>query len=76
MSIKNNKLKINTKTVRTAIKQDLSSNLNPFDYSIRSVLENKTNANSHPNIGSLKIAAEEEWNEMYDDFILKAFKSF
>ena len=27
-----------------------------------SVLENKTNATSHPNIGSLKTAIEVEWN--------------
>ena len=40
------------------------------------VLENKTNATSHPNIGSLKTAIEEEWNKMSEKFILKACKSF
>ena len=35
---------------------------NPLNYTLWSVLENKTNATSHPNIGSLKIAIEEEWN--------------
>ena len=35
------------------------------------ILGNKTNATSHQNIGSLKTAIEEEWNE---EFILKACK--
>ena len=41
------------KTVRTAIKQDLSTDFNPFDYAMWGVLENKMNATSHPNMGSL-----------------------
>ena len=48
-----NKLKVHEKTVRTAIKQNLSPDPNPFDYAIWVVLENKPNATSHPNIGSL-----------------------
>ena len=48
-----NKLKVHEKTVRTAIKQDLSPDLNPLDYVIWGVLKNKTNATSHPNIGLL-----------------------
>ena len=60
----------------TAIKQDLSPDLNTFDYVIRGVLENKTNATSHPNIGSLKTAIEEEWNKMSEEFISKGCKSF
>ena len=35
-----NELKVHKKTVRTAIKQDLSPDLNPLDYTIRGVLEN------------------------------------
>ena len=35
--------------------------LNPLDYAIWGALENKTNATSHPNIGALKTAIEEEW---------------
>ena len=35
----------------------------PLDYAIWGVLENKTNATFHPNIGSLKTAFEEEWNK-------------
>ena len=55
-----NELKVQEKTVRTTIKQDLSLNLNPLDYAIWGRLENKTNATSHPNIGLLKTAIEEE----------------
>ena len=40
------------------------------------VLKNKANATSYPNIGSLKIAIEEEWNKMFEELILKACKSF
>ena len=58
--------------MKTAIKQDLSPDLiNPLDYAIWGILENKTNATSHPNIASLKTAIEEEWNKMSEEFILK-----
>ena len=40
------------------------------------VLENKTNATSNPNIGSLKTATEEEWNKISEEFIFKACKPF
>ena len=53
-----NELKVHEKTVRTLIKQDLSPDLYPLDYAIWDVLENETNATSHPNIGSFKIAIE------------------
>ena len=46
----------------TVIKQDLSPDLNLLDYAIWGVLGNKTNAASHPNIGSLETAIEKEWN--------------
>ena len=52
------------------------SDLNLLDYAIWGVLENKTNATSHLNIGSLKTANKEKWNEMSEEFILKACKSF
>ena len=55
-----NELKFHKKTVTTAIKQDLSTELDPLDYAIWSVLENETKATSHPNIGSLKTAIEKE----------------
>ena len=71
-----NELKVHKKTLRTAIKQDLSPGLNSLHYTIWGVLENKTNATSHPNIGLLKISIEEEWNKMSEEFILNACKSF
>ena len=49
-----------------------SADLNPLDYAIWGVLENKSIATSYPNIGSLKTAIEEEWNKMSEEFILKA----
>ena len=49
----------------------LSPDLNPLDYTIWSILENKTNATSHPNIDLLKTAIEKEWNKMSEKFILK-----
>ena len=63
------------KTVRTAIKQDLSPDQNSLDYVIMDDLENKTNATS-PNIGLLKITIEKESNKMSEEFNLKAWKSF
>ena len=57
-----------------AIKQNLSPDR--LDYAIWGVLENKTNVSSHPNIGWLMTAIEEEWNRMSEEFILKACKSF
>ena len=59
------------KIVRTEIKLELSLALYPIDYALSSVSENKTNATSHPNIGSFKTAIEEEWNKMSEEFILK-----
>ena len=53
-----------------------SSELKPLDYAIWGVLENKTNATSHQNIGSLKTAIEKKWNQISGEFILKACKSF
>ncbi len=38
------------------------------------ILENKMNATSHQNVGSLKTDIEEEWNKMSEEFILKAYK--
>ena len=69
-------MKVPEKTVWTVIKQDLSLNLNPLDYAIWVILENKTNAASHLNISSLKTDIEGEWNKMPEEFILKACKSF
>ena len=59
-----NELKVNEKTVGTIIKQDLRPDLTPLDYAIWGILENKSNATSHPNIVLFKTAIEREWNEM------------
>ena len=59
-----NELKVHKKTLRTEVKEDFSSNLNPIDYALLGVLENKTNATFHPNICSLKTDIEEDWNKM------------
>ena len=71
-----NELKVHEKTVRIAIRQDLSPDLSLLDYATWGILENKTNETYHPNIGSLKTAIEEEWNKMSEEFILKACESF
>ena len=78
MSIRkhSNELKVHEKTVRTAIKQNLSPDINSLEYVTWGILENETNTTSHPNIGSLKTAIEEEWNKMSQEFILKTRKSF
>ena len=73
---KAHELKVLKKTVRTAIKQDLSPDLNPLDYATWGILENKTNATSYPNIGLLKTAIEKEWHKTPKEFILKVCKSF
>ena len=44
-----------------------SPDLNPLDYAILGILENKTNATSHSNIGLFKTAIEEEWNKCQKD---------
>ena len=67
-------MKVHEKTVRRAIKQYLSPDLNSLDYAIWGVLENKTNAASYPNTGSLKIAILEEWKKMSEKFSLKGCK--
>ena len=71
-----NELKLFEKTLRIAIKKNLSPGFNPLDYVIQSFLGNKVNATPDPNIGSLKTAIEKEWNKMTEEFILNAWKSF
>ena len=53
-----------------------SAELNIPDYDRGSVLENKTHATSHSNIGSLKTASGEEWNKISEEFILRTCKLF
>ena len=71
-----NESRVHEKTVGTAIKQDLSPDLNLLGYTRRGVLENKTNTTSHQNVCTFKTAIEEEWNKMSEEFISKACKSF
>ena len=47
----------------------------PLDDDIRGILENKTNATSHPNTGSLKSAIEEGGNRTSEESIYEACKS-
>ena len=68
-----NELKVHEKTVKTAIKEDLSSDRNLLDYAIWGVLETKTNPTSLPNIGSLETGIEEEWNKMSEEFLSKTY---
>ena len=70
------KLKVDKKTVNTAIKQDLSPKINPLDYTLWGILENKTNATFHSNICSFKTAVDDKLNKMSEEFILKASISF
>ena len=59
-----NELKVHEKIEDS--KQDFSPECTPLLYwTLWGVLENKTNATSHSNIGSLKTAIEEEWNKMF-----------
>ena len=75
---------LNTKTKPKKISKITGASLLPpsspdcklLDYAIGDISENKTNVTSHPNIGSLKIAIEEEWIKMSEEFILKACKLF
>ena len=53
-----------------------SPHLNPLDYAKLGVLEMKIHETSHRNIGSLKTSIEEEWNRMFEEFILKPCKLF
>ena len=64
-----NELKVHKKTVRTAIKQDLSPDFNFLDDAICDVLKNKINTTSHSNIDSLKTNIDEKWNKMSVEFI-------
>ena len=47
--------------IQIYIKQDFSLDHNPLDYVIWDVLENKTNATSHPIVGLHETAIEKEY---------------
>ena len=63
-----NELKICKKTVRSAIKQDLSPDLNSLDYTTWCILENNTNATSLLSIGLLKTALRGNWIKCLKNF--------
>ena len=65
-----------SKIIVVSLWPPLSPYLISLDYAIRTVLENKTNATSYPNIGWLKTTIEEQRNKISEEFILKAYKSF
>ena len=70
------KPKLISEIIRVSLWPPSISDLKPLHCAIWGVFENETNLTSDPNIGSLKIAIEEEWNKISEEFILKVFKSF
>ena len=70
-----NELKVYDKTVITAIKEDLSPNLNPW-LRYMGGFRKQTNATSYQNIGSLNIFIDEERNKISEEFSLKTCKLF
>ena len=63
----------NSELVGISLSPPSSPDLNPLDYAICGVLENKTNSTCHRNIDSLKTATENKWYKMLEEFIFKAF---
>ena len=66
----------NSEIIRVSLWPTSSPDRNPLDYAIWSVLESKTNATFHWNIGLLITVIEEEWNKRSEEFTLKVCKSF
>ena len=53
-----------------------SPDLNPLDYSIWSVLQDKVQGSSHPNLEALKAHITEVWEAMEPSYIVKTCQSF
>ena len=53
-----------------------SPDLNPLDYSIWSVLQDKVQGSSHPNMEALKAHITEVWEAMEPSYIVKTCQSF
>ena len=70
------KLKFFFEIIGVSLWPSSNPDLKPLEFAIFSILENKTNLTSHPNIGSLKTAIEEEWNKRSEEIILKVGKLF
>ena len=50
--------------------------LNPLDYSVKSVLQDKVQATSHPNLESLKARIVPGWAGLEAAYIVKTCKGF
>jgi DNA-binding transcriptional regulator YhcF (GntR family) len=53
-----------------------SPDLNPLDYSVWSILEEKACAKPHPNVESLKRALKKAWNEITLETLIKIVDNF
>jgi hypothetical protein len=53
-----------------------SPDLNPLDFSIWAYIQSKACNCQHPNLESLKVAVEEHWNNMVEDYIMKVCSKF
>ena len=53
-----------------------SLDLNPLDYTMWGILENKTNVPSYQNIGSLETTIAGEWDKMPEECIWKHLNRF
>ena len=53
-----------------------SPDLNPLDYSIWSILEEKACSKPHPNLDSLKKALTKAWNEISLETLIKTVDDF
>lgn len=53
-----------------------SPDLNPLDYSIWSVMQQKVQATSHPNLETLKARIVEAWGDLEIDYVVRACKGF
>ena len=71
-------LRISKVTVQTAIEQfgPNSPDLNPLDYSIWSILEEKACQKPHPNVESLKRALKKAWKEISLETLEKIVDNF
>ena len=53
-----------------------SPDLNPLDYGVWSLLQQKVQCVSPPSLEALKSQIKKEWKKMEDDFIIRTCRSF
>ena len=53
-----------------------SPDLNPLDYGVWSLLQQKVQSVSHPSLEALKASITKEWKKMEDDFVIRTCRSF